>query len=67
MKETILRTEAHSTSGEAVVEIWHRGRFVGAVYAADGCGIRIVSKYAMEADARSGIAAPGVIEVQIKA
>lgn len=40
--------------GEAVVEIWWNGEFIGQVVGADGPGVRVISKYpkvAVELDA----------------
>lgn len=41
-----LRLQPHSElRREQVIEIWHNGEFIGAVYGADGPGIRIVTKH----------------------
>jgi len=44
--KTELRLSAHTVlAGEAVIELWHNGVFIGTVVGADGPGVRVVSKY----------------------
>jgi hypothetical protein len=44
--KTELRLAQHSlTPGHTMVELWYGGKLIGAVYGADGPGVRVVSKY----------------------
>lgn len=62
-KQTALRLSPHTQArGEIVVEVWHDGEFVAEVVAADGCGIRIISKYEKVPRGR----APMILEVDIR-
>lgn len=46
-----LRAGPHTVvAGALVVEVWHDGDMVAAVYTADGPGVRVVSKYPLIAD-----------------
>ncbi|HEX5269223.1 MAG TPA: hypothetical protein VFW33_01985 [Gemmataceae bacterium] len=44
-----LRVAKHAlVPGAVVVEVWHDGQFIGQVTAADGPGVRVLSKYELE-------------------
>lgn len=59
--KTEIRAVPHSTTpGATVLELWYDGLFVGAVYGADGPGVRIISKYSKDTQAT-----PQVVEVRI--
>lgn len=47
--KTQLRPVPHSVlPDQIVVELWHDGRFIGALYGADGRGVRLVTKHGVE-------------------
>jgi hypothetical protein len=61
--KTELRPVPHSTlPGETAVELWHDGKLIGAVYGADGPGVRVVSKHLSVAMQTS---APGVTVTEV--
>jgi hypothetical protein len=47
MKAQLICAEHTVTPGQVVVEIWYKGEFIGQVCAADGPGVRVISKYPM--------------------
>lgn len=48
--KTELRVAAHTVlMGEAVIEVWHDGVFIGQVTGRDGPGLRVMSKYPLTA------------------
>lgn len=50
-----LRPKPHShIPGAIVVEVWHGGKMIGTVYGADGPGIRVMSKYGLNARLQPG-------------
>ena len=60
--KTQLQLAPHSTISNAdVVELWHDGKLIGTVTGADGPGVRIESKYAVQVVN----AAPMVTEVRL--
>jgi len=45
-----LKIAKHSViAGANIIEIWFDGKFVGQVTGADGPGIRVLSKYSLDA------------------
>lgn len=53
-KKSELRLDPHRVLNDAlVIEVWHDGEFIAAVYGADGPGVRVVSKHRLHADATS--------------
>lgn len=45
MKTEIRLAEHSELAGAAVIELWYDGRLIGAVYGADGPGVRVISKH----------------------
>jgi hypothetical protein len=63
-----LRLSDHMVRpGQKVIEIWFDGKFIGQVTAADGPGVRIISKHAMATYpiSRPQSQVPGIVDVVI--
>jgi len=45
MKSELNPAKHNILTGSTVVEIWYDGQYIGAVYGADGPGIRVISKH----------------------
>jgi hypothetical protein len=64
-----LKTSAHLTvPNEQVIEVWHDGKLIATVTGTEGPGVRVISKYPMDAHIIDGCPAgtPGVCEVRVK-
>jgi hypothetical protein len=65
MTKTDLVVRPHlRVPGAYVVELWYKGIFIGEVTGADGPGVRVISKYPLEATTHS-TQPPNVIEVML--
>jgi hypothetical protein len=68
-----LRIGRHAIrAGEPVIEIWFEGEFIGEITAAEGPGVRVISKHSIRALVdRASIRAEGtpanVVEIEITA
>jgi len=64
MEKTELRIQEHSiVPGAKVIEVWYKGNLIGTVAGADGPGVRIISKFPLEAVA---IAPSGINVATVK-
>ena len=63
--KTELRAVPHSVvPGVTIFEVWHDGKFIATVTAADGPGVRVISKHPLEAKVVEGH--PNEVEVKIQ-
>lgn len=68
--KTELRIAKHSVlSGHNIIEVWHNGKMIGQVTGADEPGVRVISKYRLQASVPNDpdiARVASVIEVLVK-
>lgn len=48
MKTALILCQHATLPDQQMVELWHNGQLIGAVYGADGPGLRIISKHPIQ-------------------
>ena len=68
MKSELRLVQHKELPDHAVIEVWHDGEFIAAVYGADGPGVRVVSKHHLLAQPMESVKnlSRNVIEVSVK-
>jgi hypothetical protein len=67
MTKSNLKIRDHALyPDQQTIEVWYEGKFVAAVYGADGPGVRVITKYSYDV-VRGGLGEePNVVEVRIE-